>query len=102
MRRRSFFAVAVGAVVGLLAPSSSGAVEAASDLRPVWRKTATGWNRCRMFELKPGDVMRIERHPKMGADGFETVEGVVDDEPKLIDGQWSVNVRTGWTSQPAA
>ena len=101
MRRRSFFAVAAAAVVGLLATPVA-ADEPARGLRPVYRKTLTGWNRCRMFELKPGDVIRIERHPTLDGNGLETVEGTVEGEPYRTGNEWGVMIRDGWTAAPVA
>ncbi len=91
MHRRSFFAASVAAVASFFLPVTVGAAPV-SGLKAVYRKTASGWQRCRMFELKVGDVMRIVDVPTLDGKGVETLEGVVHSAPQKANGQWEVYI----------
>lgn len=56
MRRRGFLGTAIGIIAGLVC----GGPEAPRPLRAVHRWDGGGWVRCRMFDLRQGDVFWLE------------------------------------------
>lgn len=78
--RRQFF----GAVAAAVAAVGVALSEPGPDLNPVFRKTATGWERCRMRELKIGDTMKIVLRDT----GGEVVVGRVTTDPVEENGHW--------------
>lgn len=82
MDRRAFFAAAVAS----LATAAAVAFYEPPSLETIWRKNGAEWKRCRMFDLRPGDVFRMTgssangtitatQKPFLDEDGVWTIMG---------------------------
>lgn len=80
MNRRQVFTAATGAIIACAMPGDNGA-----EIYPLFKKTAQGWVRCRMYELQLGDVFKLGNGPV--AELELTVKGLPN---KNEDGGWQV------------
>jgi hypothetical protein len=86
MKRRGFFGYVIAGIIGAVAPAAA----EGPPLRKVYRQTPTGWERCRMYELRHGDVCKIVMN--LPGDNGEIVIGTVQGNPSKQGEHWGVQV----------
>lgn len=83
MRRRSFFAAAIAAAAALVWPSKAAATPPLKTIHKYDYATDT-WARCRLYDLRAGDVFRADDGPAL----------IADSDPELQpDGVWGIMTR---------